>query len=134
MTIENEFRGTFILLTKPLDPWPVENIADTGTPDVWLSTGGVELKTKREWPVRERTQFKLDHYTQVQRGRLLARWVAGGGAWLCLKVRENWFIFDGPAAQRVGFLTRAELIATATHYFPKKPDSASLCACFQRKP
>lgn len=132
MTIEGDFRGTFILLTRPLDPWPVENIADTGTPDVWISTGGVELKTMREWPVRDRTPLRLDHYTQVQRDRLLNRWNAGGGAWLCLKVRVDWFVFDGPAAQQVGFLTRTELIHTATHHFPKKPDSASLCACFHR--
>jgi len=130
---ESKFRQEFNLLAKPLDPHSVENLVGASMPDVNIVTGWVELKRADGWPVRLTTPLRLDHYTDGQREWLLDRWNAGGGAWLCLKVRSEYFAWDAPAAQKVGFLTRKELIACATHYSPVKPTSAQLCSWFPKR-
>jgi hypothetical protein len=129
---EKDMRHTFIKLAAPLDPKPIENIVGIGTPDVWIVPGAVELKWAREWPARERTALKLDHYTNAQREWLIQRWNAGGGAWLLLQVRTWWLCFDAPAAQKVGFLTKAELVEASSHRSFVKPTTEQLCSWFVR--
>lgn len=129
---EADLRREFIKLTKPLDPRAIENIVGIGDPDICFVPGVCELKWARAWPVRNTTPLRLDHYTDVQRDRLLTRWNAGGGSWLVLTVRSIWLCYTGVAAQRVGFLTKQELIDTATNYSATKPDSVTLCSWFKR--
>lgn len=129
---ESDLSANFVKLTKSLDPWRIENMLTAGTPDVNLSTGWwVELKWSRSWPVRASSHLRLDHYTDIQKSRLIQRWNAGGGAALLLQVRTEWFVFNADIAQKVGTLTRQQLIDCATYYFPCKPTSEKLCACFR---
>lgn len=128
---ESDLRREFIRLTKPLDPWAIENMIGIGTPDVQISTGHwVELKWLRTFPARSSTPVRLPHYTDIQRSTLLRRYEAGGKIGLLLTCRTEWFFFDAVAAQKVGFLTKQELIDTATHYASRKPSSEELCGWF----
>lgn len=131
---ESAFRTEFCLLTAELDPVPIENMlcgkTGVGTPDVNIIPGWVELKWLPSYPKRETTPVRIDHYTDQQREWLLRRVKMGGGAWLSLKVRSNWYVFDADGAQDVGRLTRAELEETAIAFFPKKPTAEELCRVF----
>lgn len=128
---EKDFAREFCLLTKKLHPVRVENALTTlGLPDVNISTGWVELKWAKSWPKKESTPFRLPHYTDEQRAWLKKRGDAGGGAWLALQVRTEWFVFDADLAQDVGKLTRDCLIEFSTAYFPTKPTSDELCKVF----
>lgn len=129
---ESDFRREFVPMCRALHAQPIENMLAAGTPDVSLATGWVELKWLREWPARASTIVRLDHYTEEQRQWLLDHWQAGGGAWLVLKCRQEWFCWDAQAAQMVGFLTYGKLIETATKYVDKKPTAEQLCSWFRR--
>lgn len=127
---EAEMRRTTIRLGAALHARAVENIVDVGAPDVDLAAGQIELKWAREWPARESTPLRLDHYTDVQRQWLMDRWNAGGGAWLLLQVKTWWLLFDAPAAQKVGYLTKTQLAEAATQKSFVKPSPEQFCAWF----
>jgi hypothetical protein len=128
---EKTMAATFVLLTKALDPRRVENMLSIGTPDVNLTTGWVELKWCRSWPASG-GPLRLDHFTDEQRRWLQRRWDAGGGAWLVLQVRQEWFVFNAPECHQVGHLTHDELIACASAYFQQKPSPDLMTACLRR--
>lgn len=131
---EKDFSHAFCALVKPLDPVRVENLltgaTGLGIPDLNLSTGAwVELKIGKCWPKRG-GPLRLPHFTSEQKRWALRRAAAGGDVFLALKVRSEWFIFDADGMQEVGNLTKEELIEASRHYFPVKPTSEQLCACF----
>lgn len=130
---ESDLSATFVKLVKPLNPWRIENMLASGIPDVNISTGWVELKWAREWPVRATSALRLDHYTDIQRSRLMERWNAGGGAWLLVQVKTCWLCFEAPAAQKVGQLTKEELFAVASNSSFVKPTSEQICAWFPQR-
>lgn len=130
---ESDLSSNFIKMTKTMHGRRIENMLSAGTPDCLITTGFVELKWIREWPVRASSPVRLDHYTDVQRGWLLEHWQCGGGAWLLLQVKQCWLNFEAPAAQKVGFLTKEELFATATNSSFVKPTSDQLCAWFPQR-
>ena len=129
---EQQFSADFMLLTKSLHAVRVENLLCTpGLPDVSLATGWVELKVSRDYPTRPDTPVRLPHYTDDQRAWLRKRCLAGGNAWLALKVSRDWYIFWGATgAQEVGNLTKEGLRAECIAYFPGKPSAAELCSVF----
>lgn len=132
---ESAFRREFNQVIAKLDPCSVENLltgkTGTGMPDVNHIYGWAELKWLRSYPKRETTPVRIDHYTDDQRSWLLRRYRAGGGAWLVLKVRTDWYIFNAVQAQKVGFLTKKQMQETAEFYFNRKPSSNELCQAFQ---
>ncbi len=129
---EADMRRTTVALLAPLHAKAVENIVDIGTPDISFAPGVLELKWAREWPSRAATPLRLDHYTNAQRQWLIERWNAGGGAWLLLQVKTWWLLFDAPAAQKVGSLTKEQLVEASTERSFVKPSSALLCGWFSR--
>lgn len=133
---EAAFRREFNQVIAPLDPVSVENLltgkTGIGTPDVNHTYGWVELKWLRSYPKRETTPVRIDHYTDEQRSWLLRRYMADGGAWLVLKIRTDWYLFNALQAQKVGFLTKSEMQETADCYFDKKPSSSALCLAFRQ--
>lgn len=85
-----------------LDAVSVENPACPGTPDVNYIGGWVELKYAVDWPARDDTPLRLDHFTPQQRCWLRRRWHFGGNVWLCLQVSKtrHWIVFDGETAAK----------------------------------
>lgn len=105
------------------DPVAVEVLIPSGFPDVSFINGLIELKYLPEWPVREATPVRVDHFTRDQRAFLLKRWRAGRNAWLLLQVEDIWMLFDGEtAARHVGFVPRAALTHAALFTWHSKPD------------
>jgi len=103
-----------ILVRAGMDPVRVENDAMAGTPDVNITTGWIELKALPDWPSRPGTPVRIPHFTPHQRLWLMRRWRANYSAWLLLRVRREWLLFDGFTAwQRVGFVPRATLCEIA---------------------
>lgn len=131
---EKDLSRTFCELTKRLDPIRVENgmtyAQAIGTPDINISTGAwIELKALKAWP-KKGGPLRIPHFTDEQKNWARRRMAAGGEVFLLVKVRSEWFIFDGDAYQDVGNMTREEMIEAARFYFPVKPTSDQLCACF----
>lgn len=113
-----------------LDPVRVENPAGPGTPDVnWggycrhtnmRGEGWVELKWARDWPARDGTVVRLDHFTPQQRSWLLRRSARGGRVHVLLKVSTAWLLFDGAvAARHLGRVDRQELHRLALRVWPR---------------
>lgn len=89
------------------DACSVENPACPGTPDLQFMDGWIECKYREDWPAREDTTVRIEHFTPQQRCWLMRRHVAckkrdtiRGYAWLVLyvaKTREH-LLFDGETA------------------------------------
>lgn len=97
-------------LTKAgLDATSVENPAYPGTADIQFIDGWIECKWLEDWPAREDTTVRIEHFSPQQRVWLLRRALAcrkrgtdHGLAWLVLyvaKTKEH-LLFDGETAAR----------------------------------
>lgn len=108
---EAALRRNVMKWIAPLDPHPCENrAAGPGTPDLNYADGWLELKQLPEWPKRESTVARVDHFTKQQRDFLGGRWAVGGEAYLLLRVGREHLIFDGQVAHdSVGLVTRESL-------------------------
>ena len=116
---------------KPLDPVRIESGATgSGIPDVNYVAGWVELKAAERWPPRE-GPLRVDHFTTEQRTWLRRRNLAGGKAFLLLKVgKSEWLLFDGRvAAACLGEFTRAQLYEVALARWSRLPRTGELTKC-----
>ena len=89
---------------KPLDPVRIESPMTLGIPDVNYAYGWIELKYKTEWPPNG-GPLRIKHFTKEQRTFLVNRRVAGGLAFVLLKVgKSEWLLFEGKtAAKHLGY-------------------------------
>ena len=116
-----------------LDPVRVENSACPGTPDVNYTGGWIELKHENEWPKRVDTPLRVPHFTPQQRVWLIRRYLKGGRAFMLLRVKHDWLLFDGvTAAKIVGHLSKQELIMHALMYCPGGIDRQELQRCLTK--
>lgn len=117
---------------KQLDPVRVENPAGPGTPDVNYVEGWVELKWCEQWPPRG-GPLRIDHFTQQQRVWLTQRRLAGGRAFLLLKVGEHeWLLFDGAVAAKVlGHVEQDKLYRACLARWTRKPKTEEICRWLQ---
>lgn len=91
------------------DATSVENPACPGTPDIQFIDGWIECKYLEDWPKREETTVRIEHFTPQQRVWLLRRSIAcskrqteRGLGWFVLyvaKTREH-LLFEGEDAAR----------------------------------
>jgi len=132
---EQSMRTVVLELLKSLDPYPVENPAYPGTPDVNYREGWIELKEIDHWGISE-TPVLLKHYTPQQRIFLRKRWAAGGHAYLLLKVgSSDWLLFDGAYAHaEVGFAAQGELRKHSLATWKKRPPAGELVKCLTASP
>lgn len=96
---------------RGLDATSVENPACPGTPDIQFMDGWIECKYLEDWPKREETTVRIEHFSPQQRVWLLRRFMAcekrdtiRGRAWLVLyvaKTREHLLFAGQTAARRV---------------------------------
>jgi hypothetical protein len=94
----------------------VENPIAPGTPDVNYSINGtdgwVELKEIDRWPKRPGTPVRIPHYTPQQRLWIRRRVLAGGRAFVLLRVNESMTYLLLPGAwawKNLGKVPREEL-------------------------
>lgn len=89
------------------EPYPWERgIADVSYAARGIQ-GWIELKCLPEWPVRQDTIVKIDHFTPQQRIWLYRRGEYGKHTYLLVQVGIEWLLFDHREAQKVGHeLTR----------------------------
>ena len=91
--------------------------------------GWIELKHLKEWPRRESTIVRLDHYTNDQKNFLKAKGRAGSYTWLFLQVGRDYLLFDWRAAQKVGELNKEALEEIAFGVWHNGCDWQSLGYC-----
>lgn len=117
-----------VLKQGGLDPVRVENPVWPGTPDVNYTGGWVELKWCEQWPPRG-GPLRIDHFTVQQRTWLTQRRLAGGRAFLLLKVGENeWLLFDGAVAAKVlGHVEQDKLYRACLARWTRKPKTEEIC-------
>lgn len=107
---EGKDRKDVVRSLKSLHAFPVENPVYPGTPDIAFIGGWIELKKLDEWPKRETTKVRLDHYTLQQRAWARIHHHRGGKSYWLLRVQREWLLLHGAiAAEVVGSLTREEL-------------------------
>lgn len=130
---EATFRTNFKGLIRKFAPVSIENALTTpGLPDLCLTTGWAELKILSKWPVRASTPLRIDHFTAEQK-RWAIWWTDHGGMyWLVVKVAREIFLFNAQQAQKVGTLTRDEMLANCIAHFPKWPTPEEICPYFER--
>ena len=80
---------------RDFDAFAVENPANPGTQDVNGIEFWIELKQLDEWPSREGTPVRIEHFTPKQRIRARKRWKKGGNAFFLLQVSNDWLLLDG---------------------------------------
>ena len=85
-----------------------------GIPDLSYTINGVsgwvELKQVKEWPSRQSTQVKINHYTKFQRVWLFKRSRAGAKCYVLLMTpEEHYWLFDFPNLMEVGNVTKDKL-------------------------
>lgn len=118
---------------KPLDAVRIESgTTGSGIPDVNYLWGWIELKAAARWPPRE-GPLRVDHFTTEQRTWLTRRSIAGGKAFLLLKVgTKEWLLFEGRvAAVRLGISTRAQLYEVAKARWTRLPRTEELIKCLK---
>lgn len=127
---EKHMRTKVVKDLRSLHAVAIENLTSSGVPDVNCTAGWIELKWLPEWPKRESTPVRIDHFTDVQRHWLTTREKRGGKAWLMLQCKREWFLFTGTtAAIHVGHVTRSELEKLATWYSKTGLHKKELRAC-----
>lgn len=84
-------------------------IADVSYVSRFGNHGWIELKKINEWPKRESTIVRIDHYTDDQRMWLKRKGKAGGFTWLFLQIKRDYFLFDWYGAQTIGLVPRKQL-------------------------
>jgi hypothetical protein len=124
---EGKDRKDVVRALKSLHAFAVENPVHPGTPDIAYVGGWIELKKLDAWPVRAKTNVRLDHYTLQQRAWARIHRHRGGQSYWLLRVQREWLLLHGAvAAEVVGTLTKEELIGRAILYMSEGFDGDRL--------
>lgn len=111
----------------------VENVLARGTPDVSMVGCWIELKQLPCWPVRPRTIVKVPKFTNYQRAWLARHVLAGGKAFVLLRVRCEWLLFFATEAVRhLGRSTRWRLEKSAVVRVERSQSLPSEIVCYLR--
>jgi hypothetical protein len=97
-------------------------IADVSYVSRQRQHGWIELKKLAEWPKRESTIVRIDHYTSEQRIWLKDKGKVGGFTFLFLQVGRDYMLFDWQQAQQVGQVPKGDLVAGCRKYWQKRID------------
>lgn len=126
---ESTFRKIVVQLLRSYHAVAVENALGSGTPDVYCTLGWIELKSLREWPVREKSPVRLPHFTAMQKHWLSKECACGGKAWLLIKIAREWVLIHGTKVDTVGAVPRDALLALSARHWNKTPSKEELVEC-----
>ena len=91
-----------------------KGIADVSFVSEDARHGWMELKQVDEWPKRESTIVRVEHFTTDQLHWLQRKGKAGGNTWLFMKVERDWLLFYWNQIELIGQINRADLERAAT--------------------
>lgn len=115
---ESAMRSRVVKALACFDAQAVETKMEDGVPDVNYIGGWIELKQAKHWPPRKGI-LQLRHFTTHQRVWLYRRWCKGGRAFLLLRVKREWLLFDGvTASEIVGRADRTTLVDRCLRHWP----------------
>lgn len=109
-----------------------EDLLSKGVPDVsyvmygGIAGGWIELKHAHKPPVRERTIFKIKHFTKEQKDWLKRRGKAGDKCFVLLQVDRVYCLFNWEQAQAINTLTWAETQLQARYMWTGRVDWGQL--------
>lgn len=99
--------------------YAVENATHPGYPDVECTLGLIELKHRDEWPKRVTTPVRFKHFTTVQRVFAFERYRKSKDAWVLVRVKRSWFLFDGETAKQwLGYITQGQMREFSVKWWP----------------
>ena len=108
-----------------------EDTCSEGIPDVSFSiklswtdfrSGWVELKYTPEYPARESTPVRLEHFTMAQRAWLHAHGCLGARCCVLWQIDKDYYVFNWQSVYDLGHMTRDELQSIAYWYAVGRPD------------
>ncbi len=104
------------------EPVRIENLVGIGTPDVYYTLtngtmGWLELKHVDNWPKRQSTVIKIDHFTSEQRNWIRRHGQLGANVFLLLRVEKDYLLFDHEGCEYVGRETRAGLLSKCVQFW-----------------
>jgi hypothetical protein len=124
---ESKLRTKVVKGLSTLKAFPVENSAHIGTPDIYFSEGWIEIKVVKEFPKKETTPIRIDHFTATQREFLERHYRLKKNSFLFVQVEENFFLFDGfTASKEIGTLTKQGFYLKSMRVWNKKINFAEL--------
>jgi hypothetical protein len=97
-----------------------EDMYSVGIPDMSYDipgaegSGWIEIKRVKEWPKRDATTLKIQHYTPAQKAWIYQHGCVNNRTFLFVQVEKDHFIFDHIWALKVGNLTQAQMFQAAT--------------------
>jgi len=85
----------------------IECVSLAGVPDVYFTTnsgimGWLELKYAHEWPKRQNTVLRLNHFTTEQRNWIRKHGKQGARVFLLLQVDRDYLLFSHSECNVVG--------------------------------
>lgn len=105
-------RSRVVKALKSAHAIAVENLCLPGTPDVNCMYGWLELKRIDDWPKRETTTVRCEHFKPEQKIFLQDHCELGGRAYLLLLIdkTQEWLLLRGDVAARIlGRCTQQQL-------------------------
>jgi len=130
MSEANMWQNMRVKMGKPkhwLEATRHEDKLQSGISDVSFITrkgihGWMELKHLKEYPKRESTIIRIEHYTPEQRQFLRRKGKRGGYTFLFVQIERDYYLFDWHAAQNVGYLTRVGMVDAACGFWTGRMD------------
>ena len=85
-----------------------EDMYSTGIPDIsydiegMKGSGWIEMKAIPDWPKKENTIVRLEHFTKQQRAWIIKHGSKNARTFIFLRVANDYLIFDWTAATLIG--------------------------------
>ncbi len=95
--LDNRKKSIKFLKDMGWDAMPMENKAQDGVPDLNAAKGCVELwvefKIVEEWPKKEKTPIKIQHFTPQQKAWLKLRIPHNPYCYIIIQIEDEHFVF-----------------------------------------
>lgn len=115
----------------------IESFVSCGVPDIYFTLmdsdmGWMELKHLHEWPKRESTIVKIEHYTPQQKNWIRRHGIKGANVSLLLQVGHEYMLYDWPIAVDINNYVKKDMIYLAMGYWKNRIDYDKLYRLLRR--
>lgn len=96
----------------------VENPAGPGTPDLYVTMNNgtmnwIELKHVHQWPKRDNTPVRVDHFTPQQKSFLRRHGKLGANVYVLIQIERDYFLLPWQYALQIGELSKEDYLELA---------------------